>query len=49
MANDNVSIFDGLTGETIVREMTDAEQAEHNAAKKPSEPVMDIYAPKVAE
>jgi hypothetical protein len=43
MANDKVSIFDGLTGETIVREMTDAEQAEHNAAKKPSTPVVDIY------
>jgi hypothetical protein len=40
MANDSVTIYDHATGETIVREMTDAEQAirdaqvaESNAAK----------------
>ena len=29
--NDKISIYDHLTGETIVREMTDEEQAERNA------------------
>ena len=40
MANDSVTIYDHATGETVVREMTDAEQAirdaevaESNAAK----------------
>ena len=31
MTNDKVTITDALTGETIEREMTDAEQAERNA------------------
>jgi hypothetical protein len=31
MANDSVTIYDHATGETIVREMTDAEQAIRDA------------------
>jgi uncharacterized membrane protein len=31
MTNDKIVIGNGLTGETIEREMTDAEQAERNA------------------
>jgi hypothetical protein len=31
MANDSVTIYDHATGETIVREMTDSEQAIRNA------------------
>jgi hypothetical protein len=31
MTNDNVYIYDHLTGEEIVREMTDKEQADRNA------------------
>ena len=45
MTNDNVYIYDHSTGEEIVREMTDKEQAERNAeiasnaAKKQAESV----------
>ena len=28
--NDSIQIFDNLTGETIIREMTDAEQKQRN-------------------
>lgn len=31
MPNDNIGIYDHNTGETIVREMTDEEQAQRNA------------------
>jgi hypothetical protein len=31
MANDSVTIYDHATGETVVREMTDSEQAIRNA------------------
>jgi hypothetical protein len=45
MTNDNVYIYDHLTGKEIVREMTDKEQAERNAeiaaniAKKQAETI----------
>lgn len=31
MPNDNIGIYDHNTGETIIREMTDEEQAQRNA------------------
>ena len=31
MANDSIQIYDHATGETVVREMTDAEQAQRDA------------------
>jgi hypothetical protein len=31
MANDTIQIYDNITGETIIREMTDEEQAQRNA------------------
>jgi hypothetical protein len=56
MANENIQITDALTGETIVREMTDEEQAEHNAIsaknlaakEKKAQEEADLRAAKIA-
>ena len=40
MANDNVFNYDHATGETVVREMTDAEQAIRNAEVEAAKAIM---------
>lgn len=49
MSKPNVSIFDMETKETIVREMTDEEYAQHLLDKEKAEKEEAIYQEKLAE